>query len=691
MAKKLAPPSTKSEPLEKNGTLTHNWQRWFSDLYDYIRGISADSSNVGSGLSDHIGKTGTQVHGLGTASVMSSSAFDSAGSAQTVNGYLNDHRNQTVPVHGIGSIATHDAAEFVTQAELDDALGDIPSIDLAYVDAHIAGVGTEVHGLGTMSVEDASDYATVIDLNNVSTTLSSSISTTYSTLSSSISTTYSALSSSISTTYAASVHLQATTPGTEQTGHYHISGTSLTGAVDTGLVKINGMRTISRSASSTSIHIGDNGSNNTGTNNAFIGDYSCGYDGTGASGVYNVGLGTGVMRVLKSGSYNVGLSPYSFYSLTDGASNFAGGYFTLGRLTTGISNVSIGHNSGAYITGGKDNVVIGALGFGECNGSYNTVVGKSASQIDSAVSVDRLLAFGFKAGYRSYGSGNVFIGCETGSQNLLTNINNCIFIGTYAGVFETNSDRLIIDNAYRGNQTVQQENALIYGSFTGFYSSSQSMRINGNTGIRRNPSSTAIFSLPSSDTRVPFQIAGGSTVASPVEGSLEYNDEFYMTYDNGHGATRHRIDTKEKPCTVISSTYTMDGTERVVVGISTSAPLTVFLPEATGSHLIYKFKNMGTQTMTLEASALPTADLIDASASKMVEQYQAYELLDCSTNQWLILSYYNNGASTTTVGNLLLETGDGLLLETGDALQLEGGSGGGDTMATILQDTYEEV
>jgi hypothetical protein len=237
---------------------------------------------------------------------------------------------------------------------------------------------------------------------------------------------------------------------------------------------------------------------------------------------------------------------------------------------------------------------------------------------------------------------------------------------------------------------LQEQNAIIYGEIK-TVASTQTMRINANTGIRRTPSSTAYFSLVGDADKAAFQIDDSTLKTVPVAGSLEYDSEFYMTYDNGHGATRHRIDTKEKPCTVISSTYTMDGTERVIVGNSTSAPLTVYLPEATGTHLIYKFKNMGTQTMTLEASSLPTADLIDASASKLIEQYQAYELIDCSTNQWLILSYYNNGVVPVAPDGLLLETGDALLLETGDNLLLEGEGTGPTEMATTLQDTYEEV
>lgn len=123
---------------------------------------------------------------------------------------------------------------------------------------------------------------------------------------------------------------------------------------------------------------------------------------------------------------------FQVLSSNTGTSNTAMGYMALGGNTAGYSNVAFGHN---------------------------------ALQSNNS------------------GFHNTAIGYQAGISN--TEGHNNVFIGSSAGYYETGSNRLIIDNQLRANETDARQKALIYGEFAE-NSSNQMLTFNGVINAGRN-------------------------------------------------------------------------------------------------------------------------------------------------------------------------------------------------------------
>ena len=50
----LSQPSTKFPVLEQDGKLNHNWQRWFSDLYDKVKEIEKKHDDLITVVNNYI-------------------------------------------------------------------------------------------------------------------------------------------------------------------------------------------------------------------------------------------------------------------------------------------------------------------------------------------------------------------------------------------------------------------------------------------------------------------------------------------------------------------------------------------------------------------------------------------------------------------------------------------------------------
>ena len=163
-----------------------------------------------------------------------------------------------------------------------------------------------------------------------------------------------------------------------------------------------------------------------------------------SSGFQNIAIGNSASSAVTSGQQNInigggGLSSAASYNVgvgslvlggTSGSFNVALGQQTLSGLTTGSSNIGLGYGTGAAVTNGNNNVLIGHQANYLNNNSNNVVIG-------------------FQAGYNNAsGSGNVFL-------------------GTYAGHYETGSNKLYIDNSTTSTP-------LIYGDFA-----NDTVRVNG--------------------------------------------------------------------------------------------------------------------------------------------------------------------------------------------------------------------
>jgi hypothetical protein len=74
----LSPAPFRTPPTNGTPLFQREWQSWFSELRDKLLTVETVS---GSDLATHAAKTGTAVHGLGTASTRSYTDFDAAGTA----------------------------------------------------------------------------------------------------------------------------------------------------------------------------------------------------------------------------------------------------------------------------------------------------------------------------------------------------------------------------------------------------------------------------------------------------------------------------------------------------------------------------------------------------------------------------------------------------------------------------------
>ena len=210
--------------------------------------------------------------------------------------------------------------------------------------------------------------------------------------------------------------------------------------------------------------------NTTGDSNTFSG-YQAGASNT--TGYYNTfsGFMAGVLN--NTGSSNTFNGYLSGYSNTTGVRNTFIGAFAGDNNTEGERNAFLGYQSGQHNTTGYYNTFIGAnSGITNTTGIRNTFIGSSAGLSNTTGERNAFLGYysgvnntiGFAntffgdatGGNNTTGIRNTYIGYGAGNTNSTGNYNVCI--GTYAGFFETGSNRLYIDN-------VDTTMPLIYGQF----------------------------------------------------------------------------------------------------------------------------------------------------------------------------------------------------------------------------------
>ena len=198
-------------------------------------------------------------------------------------------------------------------------------------------------------------------------------------------------------------------------------------------------------------HLGPSGAagGELGSNNCYLG-YQTGYLNVYGDNNTLIGYSSGWNN--KS-SNNTFLGSLSGFGNTSGYSNTFIGTEAGRKNTTGDYNVFLGRNSGVNIDVGDWNTFIGTgAGANIRSGEKNVVIGSEAM------------------------SENLFAGSGTGSSNIIIgyragynahNSDSNIFIGTEAGINETGSNLLYIDNN-------SGSTPLVYGNFT-----SKDFRING--------------------------------------------------------------------------------------------------------------------------------------------------------------------------------------------------------------------
>ncbi|WP_435578140.1 tail fiber domain-containing protein [Gilvibacter sp.] len=185
----------------------------------------------------------------------------------------------------------------------------------------------------------------------------------------------------------------------------------------------------------------------------------------------NVAIGFSSMQNNISGSANTAIGGFSMLNNTTGVENSAFGRTALASNTTGAQNVAVGSLALVNNEVGSNNTGVGrsALGAND-SGSANTAIGNYAMFNITAGSNNT--ALGANAGRLTYGNNNVFIGNDTGANNIDTK-SGSVFIGYQAGYDESNSNRLYIENS-------SSTTPLIYGEFDNDF-----LRVNGDAEIEK--------------------------------------------------------------------------------------------------------------------------------------------------------------------------------------------------------------
>lgn len=197
----------------------------------------------------------------------------------------------------------------------------------------------------------------------------------------------------------------------------------------------------------------------TGIQNVAIGEYA-GQNLT--EGNYNTLIGTGVGTSITTGGQNLIVGSLAGQSLTTQGGNVGIGVQAM-RFATTSSSIAIGNQILAYATS-NNHVAIGGL-FALTSGASSTAVGISA--LASATTGGYNTAVGWRAGWQGNGSNN-------------------IFLGNFAGAYETGTYKLLIGSVENYSESVGRSSAIIHGTMSAT-SSSQVLDLNAKVKVTYKP------------------------------------------------------------------------------------------------------------------------------------------------------------------------------------------------------------
>lgn len=205
-----------------------------------------------------------------------------------------------------------------------------------------------------------------------------------------------------------------------------------------------------------------------------------GYIYAGVGTCLTIGMGSGY-DATENGNTIVGVNSGG----TGGSRNTLFGHNVGGAITSGARNILMGQNAGGSMTSDFGHVAIGWSALNAQIGLNNTAIGKMN------------VALGYSAASGlTIGESTTAIGSNT-LASIITGTENCalgagsgytttgsggVFLGTYAGHFETLGNKLFIDNAKRSNEADGRVKALVYGGFAAT-TAAQWFTLNANVGI----------------------------------------------------------------------------------------------------------------------------------------------------------------------------------------------------------------
>jgi len=230
------------------------------------------------------------------------------------------------------------------------------------------------------------------------------------------------------------------------------------------------------------------------------------------TGGYNIGIGFEALKFV-TGNYNIGIGFGSGDAIVGGADNVLVGHNAGTRISSGSSNVVMGDSCGAYVTTGSNNVYIGQeVGFNGSNTSNNIAIGRRAGYaLNGTTGKNILLGFN-TAELLTSGTNNLMFGDNAGAESITSSF--CTFLGTYAGLKETNNYRLYLhQGASPADLATGITTALVYGEFD-----NKIFRTNANNQIYAPAGSNLeALLLTQGDDNEPFIKYSGTTEAGATK------------------------------------------------------------------------------------------------------------------------------------------------------------------------------
>ena len=234
------------------------------------------------------------------------------------------------------------------------------------------------------------------------------------------------------------------------------------------------------------------------------------YKGTYALG-YNTFLGVNAGNFTSGGindyqgCNNTGVGEGALSGLTTGYANTGVGAFVMPSTTSGVENTAMGLQALYANLGGGRNIAIGYMaGHENTSGGSNTVMGYNANY------------------YNQTGSNNTIIGYEAGKGGSVHNKSGNIFLGYMAGINETGSNKLYIENS-------GSTSPLIGGDF-----STDVAFVSGKLGIGTSaPATSALLDLNSTTTGLllpRMTTAQRTAISGPTDGLLVYDTDIDAVY-----------------------------------------------------------------------------------------------------------------------------------------------------------------
>lgn len=225
---------------------------------------------------------------------------------------------------------------------------------------------------------------------------------------------------------------------------------------------------------------------------------------------------------LTSADSCVGVGGNCLDALTTGDDNTAAGYNAGSKISTGARNSIFGHNAGFNIVGGSNNCAFGdealvggtscagtvamgqgAIGNASFSGSGCVAVGFVAlydatsaigctgvgqESLENLTSGDYCVSIGFQSlHFLTTADYVVAVGYRAG---FVSDADGGVFLGKQAGYFETDPNKLFIDNALRTNEADGRVKALVYGVFAAA-TADQYLTFNANVTVRETLTSSA--------------------------------------------------------------------------------------------------------------------------------------------------------------------------------------------------------